>query len=204
MKFNKKDLKTLTNIIASRRDVRGNNFINKKISSKKLDIILQSALNAPSVGYSQPWQFIVVDEEKKDLTDRQIMRITYATTEFHIINSTYFYYVGLKNQSIEALKKIDPFGPIQKDTAQLLSYFYNIGAGGIITKGTSKDISQQEFNYLMRCYILSQRYHYPFWEANSMQAISEHLQDEKMRDYLIEMYLNNEDKERNIVIIKEN
>ena len=30
MKFNKKDLKTLTNIITSRRDVRGNNFINKK------------------------------------------------------------------------------------------------------------------------------------------------------------------------------
>jgi len=55
-----------------------------------------------------------IDEEKKDLTDRQIMRITYATTEFHIINSTYFYYVGLKNQSIEALKKIDPFGLFKK------------------------------------------------------------------------------------------
>ena len=67
MKFNKKDLEILSNIIASRRDVRGNNFINKKISRKKLDIILQSALNAPSVGYSQPWQFIVVDEEKKDI-----------------------------------------------------------------------------------------------------------------------------------------
>lgn len=126
-----------------------------------------------------------IEEEKKELTDRQMMRITYAKTEFHIINSTYFYYVGLKNQSIDALKKIDPFGPIQKDTAQLLSYFYNIGAGGIITKGTSKDISQEEFDYLMRCYILSKRYHYPFWEANSLQAISEHLQDSKMRDYLI-------------------
>lgn len=67
MKFKKKDLETLTNIIASRRDVRGNNFINKKILKNKLDIILQSALNAPSVGYSQPWQFIIVDEEKKDL-----------------------------------------------------------------------------------------------------------------------------------------
>ena len=42
-----------------------------------------------------------MSEEKKELTDRQIMRITYAKTEFHIINSTYFYYVGLKNQSIE-------------------------------------------------------------------------------------------------------
>ncbi|WP_368028809.1 5,6-dimethylbenzimidazole synthase [Arcobacter sp. s6] len=67
MKFNKKDLKTLSNIIVSRRDVRGNNFINKKISNKKLDIILQSALNAPSVGYSQPWQFIIVNDEKRDL-----------------------------------------------------------------------------------------------------------------------------------------
>ncbi|MDD3056432.1 MAG: 5,6-dimethylbenzimidazole synthase [Aliarcobacter sp.] len=67
MKFNKKDLNTLTNIIASRRDIRGNNFIDKKISNKKLKIILESALNAPSVGYSQPWEFIVVDEDKRNL-----------------------------------------------------------------------------------------------------------------------------------------
>ena len=67
MKFNKKDLNTLKNIIASRRDIRGNNFIDKKISNRKLKIILESALNAPSVGYSQPWEFIVVDEEKKNL-----------------------------------------------------------------------------------------------------------------------------------------
>ena len=67
MKFNKKDLITLSNIIASRRDVRGNNFINKKISNKKLNTILESALHAPSVGYSQPWNFIIVDEEKKSL-----------------------------------------------------------------------------------------------------------------------------------------
>ena len=65
MKFSKKDLKTLSNIIASRRDVRGNNFTNKKISKNKLDLILNSALNAPSVGYSQPWQFIIVDKEKR-------------------------------------------------------------------------------------------------------------------------------------------
>ncbi len=67
MKFNKKDLNTLKNIIASRRDIRGNNFIDKNISNRKLKIILESALNAPSVGYSQPWEFIVVDEEKKNL-----------------------------------------------------------------------------------------------------------------------------------------
>ena len=67
MKFKKKDLNLLTKVIASRRDVRGNNFINKKISDKKLNTILQSALHAPSVGYSQPWHFILVDKEKREL-----------------------------------------------------------------------------------------------------------------------------------------
>ena len=67
MIFNKKDQTTLEKIISSRRDVRGNNFINKKISKNKLLKILNSAQNAPSVGYSQPWRFIIVDEEKKDL-----------------------------------------------------------------------------------------------------------------------------------------
>lgn len=66
MKFNYKDLKTLNKVIASRRDVRGNNFINKKISKKKLNIILKSALHAPSVGYSQPYRFIIVDDDKRD------------------------------------------------------------------------------------------------------------------------------------------
>lgn len=67
MKFNKKDLNLLSKVIASRRDVRGNNFINKKISNKKLNTILNSALHAPSVGYSQPWHFILVDKEKSEL-----------------------------------------------------------------------------------------------------------------------------------------
>ena len=67
MKFNKKDLNLLSKVIASRRDVRGNDFINKKISNKKLNIILNSALHAPSVGYSQPWHFILVNKEKRDL-----------------------------------------------------------------------------------------------------------------------------------------
>jgi 5,6-dimethylbenzimidazole synthase len=74
MKFKKKDLDILTNIIASRRDVRGNNFINKKISSKNLKTILNSALLAPSVGYSQPWHFIIVDKEKKDLVYEHFSR----------------------------------------------------------------------------------------------------------------------------------
>lgn len=66
MKFTQKDVNTLTKIITSRRDVRGNNFIKKKISKKKLNKILEAGITAPSVGYSQPWRFVIVDDKKRN------------------------------------------------------------------------------------------------------------------------------------------
>lgn len=53
-------------VIFSRRDVR-KDFINKKISDETLEKILMAAHHAPSVGYSQPWNFILVrDIEKRE------------------------------------------------------------------------------------------------------------------------------------------
>ncbi|GGD41261.1 nitroreductase [Malaciobacter pacificus] len=66
MKFTQKDVNTLTKIITSRRDVRGNNFIKKKISKKKLNKILEAGITAPSVGYSQPWRFVIADDKKRN------------------------------------------------------------------------------------------------------------------------------------------
>lgn len=65
MKFRKKEAKTLRKIIFSRRDVRGNHFINKTISQKKLFKILDAGNHAPSVGYSQPWRFMIIEDEKR-------------------------------------------------------------------------------------------------------------------------------------------
>ena len=64
MTFTTIDIQTLENIILSRRDVRGNNFKSKKIKNKKLIQILQAGLHAPSVGFSQPWKFVVIKDEK--------------------------------------------------------------------------------------------------------------------------------------------
>ena len=50
-------------LMLSRRDVRGNSFTNQAIEKEKLDLILQSALAAPSVGYSQPWEFVLINDE---------------------------------------------------------------------------------------------------------------------------------------------
>lgn len=53
-------------IILSRRDVR-RNFTKKKISDKVLLKILTAAHHAPSVGYSQPWNFILIRDKTSRL-----------------------------------------------------------------------------------------------------------------------------------------
>lgn len=127
-----------------------------------------------------------IEEEKGTLSKHQQLRYIYARSEFNIVTSTYYYYVGLERQSVDALRSIDPDGDIQKDTAQYLNYLYNVGAGGIITEGTQDDISQQEFDYLTQCYFLALKFNYPFWQANTLEAISEHLQSTDERRKLIE------------------
>ncbi len=124
-----------------------------------------------------------IAEEEDNLSDYQSRRMVYARSEFHIVEATYFYYVGLEKPFIQSLESID-VEEIEKDTAQYLNYLYNMGAGGAITRGTTYDIAQQEFDYLLRCYAISYG-KYPYWCANSMQAISEHLQSPDIRDYLI-------------------
>jgi 5,6-dimethylbenzimidazole synthase len=64
MNFNTDDTNTLLNIMKNRRDVRGNRFLDKTIEDEKLKSILEAGLTAPSVGYSQPWKFIVIQDDK--------------------------------------------------------------------------------------------------------------------------------------------
>ena len=126
-----------------------------------------------------------IDEESQRLDEHLYRRMVYARSEFAVVTSTYYYYVGLEQPSIQAIEAINPDGEVRGDTAQLLCYYYNVGAGGIITNGTAEEIAQQEMDYLLRCYLSSVRNGYLFWQANSLQAISEHLQEKTMRDRLI-------------------
>ena len=60
--FKPDEQETLLDIINARRDVRGNNFINKAIEEENLTLLFQAANAAPSVGLSQPWEFIVIKD----------------------------------------------------------------------------------------------------------------------------------------------
>ncbi len=64
MMFSDADTKKLLEIMKARRDVRGNRFVSKEIEDEKLELILEAGISAPSVGYSQPWKFVVIKDEK--------------------------------------------------------------------------------------------------------------------------------------------
>ena len=58
--FSNDDQQLLEQLMLHRRDVRGNNFLPDEVPDDVIDRILHSASLAPSVGYSQPWEFVVI------------------------------------------------------------------------------------------------------------------------------------------------
>lgn len=55
----------LMELLAARRDVRGNRFLSEPLASEDVDKILKAALHAPSVGFSQPWEFVLVADSTR-------------------------------------------------------------------------------------------------------------------------------------------
>ena len=128
-----------------------------------------------------------IDEEHDKLDERQQGRLRYAETEFAIVNSTYYYYVGLERQSIEALQQLN-LHELRRDTAQYLNYLYNVGAGGILTEGTPNQIHAEEIDYLHRCLSIAQRYHFTYFEAQAKEALAEHEDDIKLAEEALELF----------------
>jgi 5,6-dimethylbenzimidazole synthase len=58
--FTADDVAVLQEIILHRRDVRGNRFVDKPVEQPVVDQLLRAALHAPSVGFSQPWEFVLI------------------------------------------------------------------------------------------------------------------------------------------------
>ena len=69
-RFTPEEAGLLQDIILNRRDVRGNRFHRDPIPEHAVEQILEAAVNAPSVGFSQPWEFVLV----RDTSRRQAIR----------------------------------------------------------------------------------------------------------------------------------
>ena len=61
--FTEADAAVLHDIICNRRDVRGNRFLDKQVDEVILQQLLDAAIHAPSVGFSQPWEFVLIRDK---------------------------------------------------------------------------------------------------------------------------------------------
>ena len=74
------------------------------------------------------WRLRRIQEDERLLSERMKRRMVYARSEFYIVTSIYYFYVGLEQPSVNALKNINPDGEIQTDIGQFLSYPLQVGA----------------------------------------------------------------------------
>ncbi|MZI94412.1 5,6-dimethylbenzimidazole synthase [Vibrio sp. CAIM 722] len=73
--FSSQEQQTLRDLILLRRDIRGNNFLPDAISDQQINELITAAALGPSVGYSQPWEFVVI----KDNDIKQQVHQSFAT-----------------------------------------------------------------------------------------------------------------------------
>lgn len=68
--FSEADKKVFYKALRSRRDVR-RGFLSKAVSDERLKRVFEAAHFAPSVGFMQPWNFIVIRSEQKKQAVKQ-------------------------------------------------------------------------------------------------------------------------------------
>jgi len=125
--FDEQHASILQDIIASRRDVRGNNFLSDPIDDSILDRILLSAIHAPSVGFSQPWEFVIIknratrEKVKQSFTEKN----TAAAGMFH-------------DEKAEQYKQIKLEGIIESPVN--IAVFYKPSEGPVLGQTAMKEV----------------------------------------------------------------
>lgn len=125
-KFTAENIETLEQIILARRDVRGNRFINSPVAQKDIDKILFAGVNAPSVGFSQPWEFVVI----KDVAIRNKIKES-------------FFEENEKAKQLFKEKKADVYTQLKlegiMESALNIAVFYKPGAHPVLGQTTMKE-----------------------------------------------------------------
>ena len=86
---------------------------------------------------------------------------------------------------MEAINEIKVDEGLERDTAQLLYYYYMKGSGGMYEAPTQEEVVLGEFNYLVDCLRISHDLGYVYFEANASQAMAELLKERKNYDLLM-------------------
>ena len=62
--FTAQEQAIIEDLMLHRRDIRGNNFLPDAVTDEEIEKILHAASLAPSVGFSQPWQFVIIKDKQ--------------------------------------------------------------------------------------------------------------------------------------------
>ncbi|WP_109098243.1 5,6-dimethylbenzimidazole synthase [Aquimarina sp. AU58] len=98
--FNDKEQALLEEVMAHRRDVRGNRFLNTPISQESIDRIIEAALAAPSVGFSQPWEFVLIQDQKTKQAVKETFSEETARAAIQFTDEKQKEYIKLKLEGI--------------------------------------------------------------------------------------------------------
>ena len=122
-----------------------------------------------------------ISKDSANYSERQQKRLLYAHTEFAIVNSTYYYYVGLLNTARMQVAPLYRIDILSADTSQYLGFLYHVGSGGMI-EGSASVVYREESEYLQRCMDVAKNAGFIFFHANSLESIAEHLIDTDMKE----------------------
>lgn len=126
-----------------------------------------------------------IEEDWEVLDSATRARFIVAQADFHIVTSTYYFYLQQEDQSMAAIQAIRPEELAVADTAQWLYYLYMKGSGGLCEGQTDEEVAVREFDYLARCLQVSRRGGYRYFEANAMQGIAALLTDSYTKEILM-------------------
>lgn len=129
-----------------------------------------------------------LSRREKQMSPRELHRYRFGRSDFHIVSSTYFYYLDQNERALEEIRAAEPFCTLTADTAQWLYFCYMRGSGGLAESHEPQAVAREEFDYLMKCFWLARYAGYLFFEANAEQSLATLLADSLRRASSQEAY----------------
>lgn len=98
--FTSQEQQTLQSIMSHRRDVRGNRFTQQALSNESIEKIVQAGVLAPSVGFSQPWRFLVIRKAETKAKVAQHFELENQQAQAQFADEKQASYAALKLEGI--------------------------------------------------------------------------------------------------------
>ena len=117
----------LYDVIARRRDVRAE-FTGAPIDPQVLNRILGAAHTAPSVGMSQPWDFVLIRDQKT--------RVAFHT---HVMNERQVFADSLNGERAQTFDKIRIEGILDSSIGIVVTYDHLRGGPAVLGRHTNPD-----------------------------------------------------------------